>query len=140
MKQQAARGAGVPIASRRSETETKGTLAVSSSAFRDGTAIPATYSEYDQGASFPLSWTAGPAGTRGYELIMEDPDSKRPPVPVIHSLAWNIPAGVRLGPCPAGSYGLRCPRPPVGDPPHHYHVLLVAVDRKLFVPVGADRD
>lgn len=159
MKQQAARGSGVPIASHRSETETKGTLAVSSSAFRDGTAIPATYSEYDQGASFPLSWTAGPAGTRGYVLIMEDPDSKRPPVPVIHWLAWNIPAdvtalpeglqeqaqltdpaGLRQGPNSAGSTGYRGPRPPEGDPPHHYHVQLFAVDRRLDVPVGADRD
>jgi len=159
MKQQVARGSGVPVATRRSETETKGTLAVSSTAFRDGAAIPAAYSEYDQGASFPLSWSAGPSGTQGYVLIMEDPDSKKPPIPVVHWLAWNIPAdvtslreglqkqaqltdpaGVRQGPNSAGSLGYRGPRPPEGDPPHHYHVQLFAVDRKLDVRVGADRD
>lgn len=159
MNQQASRGSGVPIASQRSQTGTKGKLTVSSPAFRDGAVIPAVYSEYDQGASPALRWSAGPTGTQAYVLIMEDPDSKKPPLPVIHWLAWNIPAdvttlreglqkqeqltdppGMRQGPNSAGSLGYRGPRPPEGDPPHHYHVQLFAVDRKLDVPVGADRD
>jgi len=159
MKQQAARGSGVPLASQRPETAAKGTLDVSSPAFRDGAAIPVTYSEYDQGASVPLRWTAGPAGTRAYVIIMEDPDSKKPPNPVVHWVAWNIPSdvtalreglqqqeqltdppGLRQGPNSAGSLGYRGPRPPEGDPPHHYHLQLFAVDRRLDVRVGADRD
>jgi len=159
MMQQAARGSGVPIAFQRAETDTQGKLEVSSPAFRDGAAIPAMYSEYEQGASMPLRWTAGPAGTQSYVVIMEDPDSKKVPTPVIHWVAWNIPpdvtalreglqrqeqltdpAGMRQGPNSAGSLGYRGPRPPAGDPPHHYHVQIFAVDGRLDVPVGAARD
>jgi hypothetical protein len=39
-----------------------------------------------------------------------------------------------------GSVGYFGPKPPVGDPPHHYHVQVFALDSKLDVPAGADRD
>ena len=37
----------------------------------------------------------------------------------------------------ARDYG---PRPPVGDPPHHYHFQVFALDTMLDVPPGAERD
>jgi Lhr-like helicase len=49
------------------------------------------YSEYEQGASFPLSWTPGPTGTQAYALLMEDPDAAMPK-PFVHWVAWNISA------------------------------------------------
>jgi Raf kinase inhibitor-like YbhB/YbcL family protein len=159
MKRQAEKGSGVPIAMQRKETDTAGRLTVSSTAFRNGGSIPPTYSDYEQGASFPVSWTPGPSGTQSYVLIMEDPDSKHPPIPVIHWLVWNIPAdvtslregmqkqdrvedppGLRQGPSSSGAIGYRGPRPPAGDPAHHYHVQVFAIDRKLELSAGAERD
>lgn len=115
VERQVARGSGVPIAIQRPETEAAGRLTVTSPAFPDGAPIPAAYSRYEQDENFPLSWTAGPAGTRSYVLVMEGPNS-------------------------SGALGYRGPRPPAGDPPHHYHVQLFALDRVLDLPLGADRD
>jgi Raf kinase inhibitor-like YbhB/YbcL family protein len=160
MRQQGAKGSGVPLAIQRPETESSGTLSVHSPAFDDGAAIPPIFSDYEQGASFPLLWTAGPAETRSYVLIMEDPDSKPPSaVPVVHWLTWNIPAtvtnlreglqrqdrledppGLRQGPGSSGAVGYRGPRPPAGDAAHHYHVQIFALDRQLDLPAGTDRD
>ncbi len=159
MLTQAERGDGVPIAFDRPETAAALSLTVSSPAFEEGAAIPPLYSEYEQGASFPLSWSSGPAGTRSYLLIVEDPDAVKPK-PVVHWLAWNIPAdvtslheglakqdlqsdppGLRQGVNSHGSVGFAGPRPPAGDPAHTYHVQLFALDSLLDTPItGADRD
>lgn len=164
MKQQVAKGSGVPLAKDRPETAVAkpATITVSSTAFASNKPIPPLHSDYEQKASFPLSWTAGPAGTKSYLLIMEDPDIKTPPTPpqpVVHWVAWNIPAattslreglaksdrlddpkGLRQGPGSSGIVGYNGPRPPAGDPPHHYHVQIFALDTELDVPSGSDRD
>jgi Raf kinase inhibitor-like YbhB/YbcL family protein len=159
MLEQAARGDGVPLAIERPETAAQGSLDVSSPAFTDGGAIPAIYSEYEQGVSFPLEWTGGPTGTASYLLIMEDPDAAKPK-PFVHWVAWNIPAsvtglreglqeqdvltdppGLRQGVNSRGTVGYLGPRPPAGDPPHTYHVQIFALDAVLDMPFsGADRD
>jgi Raf kinase inhibitor-like YbhB/YbcL family protein len=164
MKQQTSPGTMVPLAKDRTETRPAGdaTLVVKSPAFANNAVIPPVYSEYEQKASIPLSWTAGPSGTKSYVVIMEDPDSKTPPtppVPVVHWVVWNIPAQVtslreglakgdrlqdpkdlRQGPGTSGIVGYYGPRPPAGDPPHHYHLQLFALDTDLALPGGADRD
>src|SRR6202042_2768970 len=77
------------------ETDGPGKLTVQSPAFAEGAAIPPIFSEYGQGASFPLTWTAGPADPRSFVVVVEEPDSKPPSaVPVVHWLAWNIPSSV----------------------------------------------
>jgi Raf kinase inhibitor-like YbhB/YbcL family protein len=115
------------------------------------------YSEYADGVSPPLSWNAVP-GAKSYAIILEDPDAK-PPKPFVHWLAWNIPAnvtqlpeglqeqprltepaGVLQGRTTRGSIGYYGPKPPVGDPAHHYHLQVLALDTMLDVPFGADRD
>jgi Raf kinase inhibitor-like YbhB/YbcL family protein len=115
------------------------------------------YSEYADGVSPALSWSAVP-DARSYALIMEDPDAK-PALPFVHWVAWNIPQevtalpegvqeqprlsepeGVLQGRNTRGSMGYYGPHPPVGDPPHHYHFQVFALDAKLDVPFGADRD
>jgi Raf kinase inhibitor-like YbhB/YbcL family protein len=159
MQQQASKGSGVPLAAQRPETKAmgQGQLAVNSSSFAKNGAIPAKYTEYADGASPALSWNAVP-NAKSYAIIMEDPDAK-PVTPLVHWLAWNIPAtvtslpegvqeqprltepdGVLQGRNTRGSMGYYGPRPPVGDPAHHYHFLVVALDRMLDVPWGADRD
>lgn len=160
MLAQSARGIGVPLALERRETATRGTtapIAVQSTTFAPGTAIPVRASEYADGVSPQLSWTAVP-GAKSYALIVEDPDA-RPITPFVHWVAWNIPAattalpeglqeqprltdpaGMLQGRTSRGSVGYYGPRPPVGDPPHHYHFQVLALDTMLDVPPGADRD
>ena len=157
LKTQAGKGIGVPLALQRKETGSKGGVTVESPAIQPGSAIPAKHSEYKDGLSPPLSWTAIP-GARSYAIVMEDPDAK-PITPFVHWVAWNIPGnvtslpeglqeqmrltvphGLMQGKTSRGSVGYYGPRPPVGDPPHHYHFQVLALDTLLDLPPGADRD
>ena len=151
-------GRNTPLAI--SQLKATGKLTVSSPAFSDGGTIPAAYSAYDQNAGPAVRWTTGPAGTQSYALLMEDPDAKGGPLPIVHWVAWNIPAdvqylreglealdrledlnGLQQGPNTAsGTVGYRGPKPPAGDPPHHYHLQIFAVDRKLELKPGTSRD
>lgn len=162
MVEQAKRGADVPLAMERPETAVAGKtepLTVTSDAFADGQPIPLKHSAYGQGASFPLRWSAGPEGTRSYVVIMEDPDVRKSPKPVIHWIAWNVPADVltlreglqaqdrltdpkalRQGPNTLGRIGYYGPKPPAGDPPHRYHTQVFALDRELDLVAGSDRE
>jgi len=162
MQQQAQKGTNVPLAMARQETAAgqgsakPGKLAVQSSSFTGGGMIPQKYSEYADGVSPQLSWPAV-QGARSYAIIMEDPDA--PQKPFVHWIAWNIPAnvaslpeglqeqprltepeGVLQGRNTRGSVGYYGPRPPVGDPAHHYHFQIFALDSMLDVPWGSDRD
>ncbi|MFL6546582.1 MAG: YbhB/YbcL family Raf kinase inhibitor-like protein, partial [Candidatus Udaeobacter sp.] len=150
---------GVTTALAISQLRSAGKLTVSSTAFSNGSAIPPLYSSYGQNASMPLSWTAGPNGTQSYAILMEDPDAKGAPLPVIHWVVWNIPTTVhglreglerldrlddpnrlQQGPNTSGTIGYKGPKPPVGDPSHHYHIEVFAVDSKLALRLGANRD
>lgn len=163
MLQQATRGIGVPLAMDREETRlsspgtARATMTVSSRTVPADGPMPAMHSEYADGVSPSLSWTPVP-GAKSYAVIMEDPDAK-PVTPFVHWLAWNIPGtvnslpeglqeqerltepdGVLQGRTSRGSVGYYGPRPPVGDAPHHYHFQVFALDTRLDVPPGADRD
>jgi len=157
MKAQAARGVGVPLAKDREETRTSGEIAVSSSSFAAAGPIPLKHSEYADGVSPRLQWSAVP-NAKAYALVVEDPDAK-PITPFVHWVAWNIPAttlqlpeglqeqprlteppGMLQGRTSRGSPGYYGPRPPAGDPPHRYHFQVFALDSAVDVPPGADRD
>lgn len=131
-------------------------LEVTSTAFRSGDAIPETNTAYGQNASLPVSWTAGPAGTDSYAILLDDPDSVGLPVPAWHWLAWNIPGtnlreglqtaarlkdpnGLCQGVTSSGKTGYSGPKPPKGDPAHHYHLQVFAIDQKLDLPIGSNR-
>ena len=154
MRQQATQGTNVPLALAR--TQGGGKLAVNSPAFAGNAMLAAKYSEYADGVSPPLSWSKV-EGAKSYAVIMEDPDA--PQKPFVHWLAWNVPAtvtslpeglqeqprltepeGVLQGRTTRGSTGYYGPRPPVGDPAHHYHFQVFALDTVLALPFGADRD
>jgi len=155
MLSQTKQGVGVPLAIKRDETRAKGKLAVKSSSIKSP--IPKEHSEYYDGVSPELSWS-DVAGAKSYALIMEDPDA-RPITPFVHWVAWNIPAslshlreglqeqprltepeGILQGRTSRGTVGYLGPRPPVGDPPHHYHFQIFALDTMLDVPPGSQRD
>jgi Raf kinase inhibitor-like YbhB/YbcL family protein len=159
MKRQAARGVGVPLAKDRSETTAQGggAIQLTSPSFGPGEAIPPKHSEYADGVSPKLVWTAV-ANAKSYVLLAEDPDAK-PITPFVHWVAWNIPGnvtslpeglheqdrlteppGLMQGATSRGSAGYHGPRPPVGDPPHHYHFQILALDALLQLPLGASRD
>jgi Raf kinase inhibitor-like YbhB/YbcL family protein len=157
MTEQAKRGLGVDLALDRIDARSSEAISLSSSSFDDGGPIPVRHSEYADGLSPALAWKAV-EGAESYALIVEDPDAK-PTTPYIHWVAWNIPAGVtrlpdglqeqlRLirpegmmqGPTSRGSIGYMGPRPPEGDPAHHYHFQLFALDRMLDLPIATSRD
>ena len=147
-----------PLAIDSPETKNPNKLAVTSPAYQEGEAIPLRLSGYDQNASVPLEWTKGPDGTKGYAILMEDPDAAVDVLPVPHWLAWNVPAettslreglvkhfrltdpkGLSQGRNYTRRPGYDGPRPAAGDPPHHYHVQVFALDAALDLPIGATR-
>ncbi|MET0251305.1 MAG: YbhB/YbcL family Raf kinase inhibitor-like protein [Novosphingobium sp.] len=158
MLAQANKGVGVPLAMDRPETASARTrLAVRSATIPADGAIPVKHSEYADAVSPALSWDAVPRA-RSYALIMEDPDSS-PIKPFVHWVAWNIPPattglpeglqeqerltlpeGLMQGHNSRNTPGYFGPQPPVGDPPHRYVFQVLALDRLLDLPVGANRD
>lgn len=138
---------GVPVAS----------MKVTSKAFAGNAAIPEKYSGYSNGPSPDLAWSGAPPATRTYVLIMEDPDAKSvAPEPFVHWIAYNIPAMTMTLPegVPAagdikgggvqGVNGTKArgyfgPRPPAGDPDHHYHFQVFALDAELPLKPGANK-
>jgi Raf kinase inhibitor-like YbhB/YbcL family protein len=153
MLEQASQGIGVPIAIERASAPLR--LKVGVTNF-DGR-LPRRFSEYYDGKSPRIGWSRV-AGAESYVIIMEDPDAK-PITPFVHWLAWNIPArwthlpeglqeqerltdplGMLQGLNSRGSNGYFGPRPPVGDPPHHYHFQVFALDTKLDLAPTAERD
>ena len=138
---------GVPVPS----------MKVTSKAFVGNSAMPEKYSGYSNGPSPDLAWSGAPPATRTYVLIMEDPDAKAvAPEPFVHWIAYNIPAmtmtlpegiatagdikggGVQgvNGTKASGYFG---PRPPAGDPDHHYHFQIFALDSDLPLNAGANK-
>ena len=112
-------------------------LTVTSPAFAHGADIPFENTQY-KGNIFPgLAWTAGPAGTKSYALIMQDGDS-RGATPYLHWILFNIPANMvkldaAMATPPTGAFQIRPyngPRTPAG-PKHRYHFQIFALDVTL---------
>lgn len=159
MLEQNQQGVKKPLAYEMPEFKNKNKIEVTSPAYKAKGTIPVVYSHYDQNASIPLAWAGGPAGTKSYALLMEDPDATSTPLPVVHWVAWNIPTstsslregllptdflqdpkGLRQGTNSMGVVGYSGPKPPEGDPAHRYFIQIFALDRELDLPRGAKRD
>src|ERR1035437_1165758 len=65
-------------------------LAVTTTAFSPGGAIPKSYTCDGSDASPDLSWSGAPVGVQSFALIADDPDA--PVGTWTHWLIWNIPA------------------------------------------------
>lgn len=129
------------------------------SAFAADQPIPLQYSADGDNASPALEWDAGPEGTKSYVVIVDDPDADKPK-PFTHWLAYDIPGdviklregmpgtpilqdpkGLKQGANSMGSTGYTGPKPPVGDPAHHYHFQVFALDvQTLGIDPGAMRE
>ncbi len=136
----------------------KGSGAITLTAdFGNDAPIPLRHSDDAEKLSPPLDWSRGPEGTKSFAILIEDPDAAEPK-PFVHWIATNIPAmttslregikgspklllpeGVTQGLNSMGSFGYFGMKPPVGDPPHHYHVQIFALDSALELAPGADR-
>ncbi len=156
MLTQADQGNNVPLALERWGAQTPG-MQLSAADFQNASAMPLKLSSYGESVSPALRWNAV-RGAGSYAIILEDPDSKDGK-PFVHWVIWNIPAntlalreglptaprltdpeGVLQGRTRRGVPGYYGPRPPIGDPPHHYHFQIFALDRMLDVPFGSTRD
>ncbi|HEY7877938.1 MAG TPA: YbhB/YbcL family Raf kinase inhibitor-like protein [Gemmatimonadaceae bacterium] len=120
-------------------------LTVTTPAFAPGGDIPFENTQY-RGNIFPgLTWTAGPAGTKSYVVILQDPDAMHNGAPIFHWSMINIPAAVtkleaKMTEPPAGAqYGPNIrgakqpymgPRTPAG-PKHRYHFQVFALDTSI---------
>jgi len=143
----------MPLAKDRAETQTEIHLTVKSTSIQQDTPMSAHFSAYGDGVSPQIKWSSM-VGAKSYAVVVEDPDAKSP-MPVVHWLVWNIPStatelpegmlpstfvGLTQGKNSHGTTGYFGPHPPIGDPMHHYHFQVFALDQVLGVPAGADRD
>jgi Raf kinase inhibitor-like YbhB/YbcL family protein len=118
---------------------------LTSSAFAEGQPIPVTHSCDGSDQPPPLEWSGVPEGTRGFALVVDDPDA--PSGTFRHWGAFNIPASARSMPAATdlaeadndfGRTGYGGPCPPRGHGPHHYRFKLFALDTEaLGLPAGA---
>jgi Raf kinase inhibitor-like YbhB/YbcL family protein len=144
-------------------------LAVSSTAFKNGEAIPADYTADGRNVSPPLTWSGAPSGTREFALILDDPDAPTPQ-PFVHWVIYKIPGsatglpeampmgGTVKGTGVAGALqgltgfamyargggpppqpGYRGPAPPSGKP-HHYTFKVYALNAPLDAKEGLTKD
>ena len=123
------------------------TVQLSSSAFRDGEAIPQKYTCDGEDVSPQLSWSGLPQDTKSLALIVDDPDA--PAGTWVHWVLYDIsPSESSL---PEGAQGLGTegntsfretgyggPCPPKGKP-HRYFFKLYALDRTLKLKPGATK-
>jgi Raf kinase inhibitor-like YbhB/YbcL family protein len=123
-------------------------LALTSTAFGNGEAIPRRHTCDGDDISPPLAWSGQPPESQSLALVVDDPDA--PGGTFTHWLAWGIdPAAGGLAEGEAApvegrndfkSEGHGGPCPPPGHGPHRYFFRLYALDAKLDVQPGAGKD
>jgi hypothetical protein len=121
-------------------------FAITSPAFTHGGEIPSECTCEGADTSPRLEWTGAPVGTKGFALIVDDPDAPDPAAPKmtwVHWVLYNLPADTThldaaVKALPAGTkegkndwkrtgYGGPCP--PIGR--HRYFFKLYALDATL---------
>ncbi len=132
-------------------------FALTSSAFAANQTIPKSNSCEGENLSPALAWSAAPAGTKSFVLILDDPDA----VPVVgyvydHWIVFNIPAtttslpagvptdkalsdGSQQSPNSGHTIGYSGPCPPNGQT-HKYVFTLYAVDSLLDLTSGSTKE
>jgi len=128
-------------------------MEIKSSAFGSGEIIPVKYTCDGADFSPPLEWTAGPAGTKSFALICDDPDA--PMGTWVHWVIYDIPPTATMlaegitrdRELPGGGtqgindfrrLGYGGPCPPGGT--HRYFFKLYALDAALGLKPGITKD
>lgn len=126
-------------------------FSISSPDFASGADIPKKFTCSGNDLSPHLQWTAPPANTQSFALLVDDPDA--PAGTWNHWFVWNVPATMRSLPqglgkdahLPAGpeqgmndfhKIGYNGPCPPPGKA-HRYYFKIFALDTKLTLKAGA---
>jgi Raf kinase inhibitor-like YbhB/YbcL family protein len=129
-------------------------IELTSTAFREGAAVPKAYTGDSKDASPPLEWGTPPEGTRSFALVADDPDAPRGTW--VHWVLYNLPAdtrrldegipaqktlanGAKQGTNDFGKIGYGGPAPPRGKP-HRYFFKLYALDTLLDLQSGTSKD
>jgi Raf kinase inhibitor-like YbhB/YbcL family protein len=128
------------------------TMQLTSTAFKEGEAIPASHGNEDQNLSPPLKWSDVPPNVKSFALICDDPDAPRGTW--VHWILFNIPADTRelksaadgkvniagavQGKNDFKELGYGGPAPPSGT--HRYYFKLYALDKTLDLKEGATKD
>ena len=152
--------AASPIAFERPDLQSPTPLQVSVPSVPEGGALPAGYTADGRNLSPPVSWSAGPPRTRSFVVLMQDADRAAPQGRATDPVQWlvySIPASVLALPRgmrnvaspsnPLGasqgrnaddSLGYAGPRLALGEPAHHYHLQVFALDRPVRLRPGAE--
>lgn len=118
-------------------------FSIKSHDFNDGEVLNKRYSCEGDDMSPELEWEAPPQGTRGYALIVEDPDA--PGGVFTHWVVYDMPAafrrldrgmgndydlkdGIKQGKTDFGRTGYGGPCPPKGHGRHRYNFIIKALD------------
>jgi Raf kinase inhibitor-like YbhB/YbcL family protein len=124
------------------------------SGFQNGQPIPRVYTGDGADESPPLRWTPAPANAKSIAIICFDPDAPRGTwyhwllynlSPKLTSLSGNvrktdsIEGGASQGINDFKHVGYNGPSPPPGAK-HRYYYRVMALDQKLSVPPGADKE
>ncbi|MGH3445463.1 MAG: YbhB/YbcL family Raf kinase inhibitor-like protein [Nocardioidaceae bacterium] len=119
------------------------TLRVESSAFAPGARLPTRYTCDGSAVSPPLSWAGSPPGTRGFAVVVDDPDASGGTF--VHWMLLDVPSGgtsLAAGSVPRGAVQARntlsrasyfAPCPPGGTPgdTHHYRFTVYALGKPI---------
>ena len=122
-------------------------LTLTSSAYAEGSPIPARHTCKGDDVSPAFSWTGVPRNARSLAFILEDPDA--PGGTWTHWTFWNLPAaakgleekadvteaGALEGITSSGTMGYHGPCPPSGT--HRYVARLFALSQPLSLSHGA---
>lgn len=129
------------------------TIQVKSASFANMGMMPDKHSAYFQDISPEISWTNVPQNAQSLVLMMEDPDALLKPVthwlmanisPNVTGLPENVMKTEKYGDAMQGAnhngkLGYYGPQPPPADKPHRYHFQIFALDTKLNLPSGFNR-
>lgn len=138
--------------------QTMSRLQVRSDAFGADQPIPRKFTADGRNVSPPLQWSGAPVETQEFAMIVDDPDAPRPQ-PWVHWVIYKIPAnattlaegvtpservsdpgGALQGRNSWGKIGYGGPEPPHGHGVHHYHFKVYALDTKLDLQPGLEKD
>ena len=100
-------GSDASTGSDSSKQDAAAPFVLTSTAFAEGGSIPAINTCTVTNESPPLTWTAGPAATKSYAVILLDTNNQ-----LIHSIIYDIPPAVTS--LPAGVQKVYAPGTPAG--------------------------
>ena len=129
------------------------TISVKSAAFSNMGLLADKYSAYFDDVSPEISWSNVPKNAKSLVLMVEDPDASLKPVthwivanisPDATGFPENVMKSEKYGDAMQGAnqngkIGYYGPMPPPADKPHGYHFQIFALDTKLNLPSGFNR-